>query len=183
MKGLNNTPKLIIYKSFGEEVKFKHLHGVSDTGTHLLFKLCSGTHGRNEELGRHRDRDVKCMCNLCGEDCESVGHFLWNCPAYSERRALFLEHLKKKWKEFECFKSCDTAGKSRFILGTELWGSHSEELLHIHVVKSYIIEIWKLCKAKLYDSGTALLQYRNRPERSLELQSMQTLPTNSYCSV
>ena len=35
------------------------------------------------------------MCNLCGEDCESVGHFLWNCPVYSERRALFLEHLKK----------------------------------------------------------------------------------------
>ena len=22
------------------------------------------------------------MCNLCGEDCESVGHFLWNCPVY-----------------------------------------------------------------------------------------------------
>ena len=20
------------------------------------------------------------MCNLCGQDCESVGHFLWNCP-------------------------------------------------------------------------------------------------------
>ena len=34
------------------------------------------------------------MCNLCGEDCESVGHFLWNCPVYSERCALFLENLK-----------------------------------------------------------------------------------------
>ena len=32
------------------------------------------------------------MCNLCGEDCESVDHFLWNCPAYSH----FLEHLKKR---------------------------------------------------------------------------------------
>ena len=37
------------------------------------------------------------MCNLCGEDCESVGHFLWNCPVYSERRALFLELLKNNW--------------------------------------------------------------------------------------
>ena len=37
----------------------------------------SGTHGLNEELGRHRGREGKCMCNLCGEDCESVGHFLW----------------------------------------------------------------------------------------------------------
>ena len=78
------------------------------------------------------------MCNLCGEDCESVGHFLWNCPVYSERRALFLEHLKNNLgNEFEHFKNCDTAGKSHFILGTELWGSRYEELLRL--VKSYII--------------------------------------------
>ena len=71
---------------------------MSDVGTCLLFKLCSGIHGLNEELGRHRGREGavrKCMCELCSEDCESVGHFLWNCPAYSERCALFLEHLKK----------------------------------------------------------------------------------------
>ena len=46
-------------------------------------------------MGRHRGSDGKCMCNLCGEDCESVDHFFWNCAAYSERRALLLEHLKK----------------------------------------------------------------------------------------
>ena len=63
--------------------------------TRLLFKLHSGTHGLNEELGRHRGRNVNCMCNLCGEDCESVDYLLWNCPAYSEHGALFLEHLKK----------------------------------------------------------------------------------------
>ena len=67
---------------------------MGDGGTRLLFKLPSGMHGRNEELGRHRGREGKCMCNLYGEDCESVGHFLWNCPVYSECRALFLEHLK-----------------------------------------------------------------------------------------
>ena len=80
-------------------------------GTRLLFKLCSGTHGLNEELGRHRGREGKCMCNLCGEDCESVGHFLWNCLIYSERRALFLEHLKKNLeKEFKHFKNCGGKG-------------------------------------------------------------------------
>ena len=57
----------------------------------LIFLFCMDL---NEELGRHRGREGKYMCNLCGEDCESVGHFLWNCQAYSERRALFLEHLK-----------------------------------------------------------------------------------------
>ena len=77
------------------------LNGVGDAGTRLLFKLRSGTNGFNEELGRHRGREGKYMCNLCGEDCESVGHFLWNCPVYSERRALFLEHLKNNCERSE----------------------------------------------------------------------------------
>ena len=86
LRSLANKTKLTIYKNFGGEVKFKRYHA----GTRLLFKLRSGTHGLNEELGRHRGREGKynIMCNLCGEDCESVGHFLWNCPVYSERRAL-----------------------------------------------------------------------------------------------
>ena len=59
-------------------------------------------------MGRHRGREGKYMCNLCGEDCESVGHFLWNCPVYSECRALFLEHLKNNLgNEFEHLKNCD----------------------------------------------------------------------------
>ena len=135
---------------------------MGDAGTRLLFKLRSGTHGLNEELGRHRGREGKCMCNLCGEVCESVGHFLWNCPVYLEPCALFLKHLKTNCgKEFEHFKSCDIAGKSHFMLGTELWGSRYEELLH--PVKSYIIDIWELRKSKLYGSGTGPLQHRSRP--------------------
>ena len=34
------------------------------------------------------------MCNLCSEGCESVGHFLWDCPAYFECRVLFLEDFR-----------------------------------------------------------------------------------------
>ena len=50
-EGLN---KLATYKTFGKNVDFKkYLHGVSDAGTRLLFKFRSGTHGLNEELGRH----------------------------------------------------------------------------------------------------------------------------------
>ena len=150
LKILNIKTKFTIYKSFGKEVKLKrYLHGVSDAGTRLLFKLRSGIHGLNEELGRHRGRDGKCMCNLCGEDCESVDHSLWNCPAYLERPVLFLEHFENILrKEFEHFKSCDTAGKSCFILGTELWGSRYEDLLRI--VKSYITDIWEVRKSMLY---------------------------------
>ena len=60
------------------------------------------------------------------------------------------------------------AGKLHFILGTELWGSRYEELLRL--VKSYIIDIWELCKSKLYGSGTGPLQYRSRPARDTTCQ-------------
>ena len=30
------------------------------------------THGLNEELGRHREREGKKECVLCGDECESV---------------------------------------------------------------------------------------------------------------
>ena len=30
----------------------------------------------NEELGRHRHREE---CGLCGNECESVSHVLWEC--------------------------------------------------------------------------------------------------------
>ena len=115
------------------------------------------------------DIEVEKVCNLCIEDCESVGHFLWNCPVYSERRVLFLEHLKNNLgNEFEHFKGCNIAGKSHFILGTELWGSRYEELLRL--VKSYIIDIWELRKSKLYGSGTGPLQHRSRPGRDTACQ-------------
>ena len=35
----------------------------------------------------------------------------------------------------------------------------------LHIVKSYIINIWEVRKSKLYESGTGPLQYRSRPAR------------------
>ena len=84
-------------------------------------------------------------------------------------------------KEFERFKSCDTADKSCFILGTELLKSHYEDLLQI--VKSYIIDIWEVCKSKLYYSGTGLLQYRSRPGRYGVCQGKGKLGRGKSCSV
>ena len=66
------------------------MHGVSDAGTRLLFKFRSGTHGLNEELGRHRGREGKLECTLCGAECESA---LWEYTAYSRSRASFKEKL------------------------------------------------------------------------------------------
>ena len=83
-KGLDSKVK---YRRFGGKREFKkYLHGHSDEGARLLFKFRSGTHGLNEELGRHSDR---VECTLCGAECESVVHVLWECSSYSTCRISF----------------------------------------------------------------------------------------------
>ena len=94
--GLNNKVNYIYIKSFGKNEGFKkYLHGVSDAGTRLLFKFRSGMHGLNEELGRHRGREGKSECTLCGTECESVVHALWECSAYSSSKASFMVKLEE----------------------------------------------------------------------------------------
>ena len=71
--------KHIMYKRFVKQSELKkYLHGFCDAGTRLLFKFRSGTHGLNEELGRHRGQS-----SICGAECESVVHVFWECPVYS----------------------------------------------------------------------------------------------------
>ena len=43
------------------------------------------THSLNEELGRHRGREGKTECSLCGDECENVSHVLWKCSVYSTK--------------------------------------------------------------------------------------------------
>ena len=61
----------------------------------VLFKFRSRTHGMNEELGRHRDRGGRVEYMLCGAECESVVHMLWECSCYSTCRHNFREALKQ----------------------------------------------------------------------------------------
>ena len=69
----------ILNTTFSKNVEFKkYLHGVrlSDAGTRLLFNQDPWL---NEELGRHRGREGKLECTLCGAECESVVHVLCEC--------------------------------------------------------------------------------------------------------
>ena len=60
-----------------------------DAGTRLFVLIIwSGTHCWNEELGRHRGRNGR--TDLCGDECESVVHVLWECPAYKDSREEFM---------------------------------------------------------------------------------------------
>ena len=44
----------------------KYLHGRA-AGSRLMFKFRSGTHGLNEELGRHKGREGMKECLLCDD--------------------------------------------------------------------------------------------------------------------
>ena len=118
-EGLNSKVKLSLYRTFGKIVEFKkYLRGVGDAGTRLLFKFRSGTHGLNEELGRHRGREGRKECLLCDAECESVSHVLWDCPAYvSIRSAFMLEFRRELGDRFEHFQSLDSFEKSSYVLG------------------------------------------------------------------
>ena len=69
---------------------------MADAGPRLLFKFRSGTRGLNEKLGRHRGREDNREYELCGNDCESVSHVLWECLIYSSSRADFLLELQEE---------------------------------------------------------------------------------------
>ena len=86
----------------------------------------SGTHGLNEELGRNnRGREGKLECVLCGVECESVVHVLWECSAYSNNiiRGIFVERLREllgnRYTDFD--KLNRSIEKTAYVLGSELW--------------------------------------------------------------
>ena len=56
----------------------------------LFLKLCLGTHGLFEELGRHAKRGGSQECPNCGACKESVQHVFFECASYDSRRQNFL---------------------------------------------------------------------------------------------
>ena len=86
--------KLRVYRELTEDFECKkYLHGVSDMGSMVLFRFRSGTHGLNEELGRHSSRNSSKACVFCECECESVEHVLWECSEYSSIRKQFIKNL------------------------------------------------------------------------------------------
>ena len=132
-EGLDSKVKLSLYRTFCKAVEFKaYLHGECDAGSRLMFKFRSGTHGLNEELGRHRGREGRKECLLCDDECESVSHVLWDCPVYNTLRNDFLCKLQELLGDrFEHFDSLDSFEKASFVLGSELWEDDFSSLLRI----------------------------------------------------
>ena len=140
-----------LYKSFCREIELKnYLQGVGDPGTRLLFKFRSGTNGLNEELGRHRGRDDDRRCKLCGCECESVVHVLWECPVYDSIRNTFMAELENLLGDsFKEFSTLDNFGKASFVLGCENWSRYDFKAL-LKLVRSFVLLIWETRKKGLY---------------------------------
>ena len=118
----------------------------------LLFKFRSGTHGLNEELGRHRSREGNVEGTLCGAECESVVHVLWECPACSNCRLTFLEKLQELLGDkYIDFDSLNYLEKTSYVLGSELWEDDFSSLLSI--VKEFIVDVWE---SRLYGENACL---------------------------
>ena len=149
-EGLHSKVKLSLYRTFGKIVEFKkYLRGVGDAGTRLLFKFRSGTHGLNEELGRHRGREGRKECLLCDAECESVSHVLWDCPAYVSIRSAFMLELRREFGDrFEHFQSLDSFEKSSYVLGSEAWEEYSSGLFGL--IKDFLLSVWEERKVRLY---------------------------------
>ena len=137
-EGLDSKVKLSLYRTFCKAVEFKaYLHGECDTASRLMFKFRSGTHGLNEELGRHRGREGKKECLLCDDECESVSHVLWDCLVYNTLRNDFLCKLQELLGDgFEHFESLDSFEK---VLCSELREDDFSSMLDL--VKDYIVDV------------------------------------------
>ena len=79
-----------------------------------MVEFRSLIHGLNEELGRHRGREGKMECSLCGNECENVSQLFWEC---SSTRDSFTKKLQELLKvEYEDFESLDNVEKSSYVL-------------------------------------------------------------------
>ena len=59
-------------------------------------------------------------------------------------------------ERFEHFESLDSFEKASFVLGSELWVDDFSSMLDL--VKDYIVDVWELRKAKLYDENLSVPQ-------------------------
>ena len=140
----------------------------------------SGTHGLNEELGRHRGREGKSECVLCSAEYESVVHVSWECSVYSNIRGTFVEKLRELlgngYAEFDKLNSIE---KTAYVLGSELWEYDFDNLLSL--VKEYVVGVWDVRKQKLYSDDLCPSQLQSLAE-DLQLAGVEGQMDGKLCS-
>ena len=80
-----------------------------------------------------------------------------DCPVYNTLRNDFLCKLQELFGDrFEHFESLNSFEKASFVLGSELWEDDFSSMLDL--VKDYIVDVWELRKARLYDENLSVPQ-------------------------
>ena len=117
---------------------------------------------------------------LCGAECESVVHVLWECSAYSNIRVTFAEKLREllrnRYAEFDKLNSIE---KTAYVLGSELWEYDSDDLLSL--VKEYVVGVWDARKQKLYGDDSCPSQFQSLAE-DLQLVGVEGERDGNLCS-
>ena len=92
---LQLKPKFQVCKKLKREIGFEeYLQYAKGAGSRLFLKVCLGTSGLFEELGRHDNVGGSQECPNCGTCKESVEHVLIECASYDSQRLDFLDSLK-----------------------------------------------------------------------------------------
>ena len=102
---LNNTSKLVLYKSFKETIGVENyvLHTHSTAQRSIFAKLRAGVLPLAIETGRWRNKQRKNrVCTLCSNgEVEDEIHFLFRCQIYQSKRTLFFNRLTDIIENFE----------------------------------------------------------------------------------
>ena len=73
------------------------------------------------EVRKVRGRNGRTECILCGDECDSVVHVLWECPVYKDKMEGFMVKLRAILGEaFKDFEALDNIEKASFVLDCEL---------------------------------------------------------------
>ena len=82
----------------------------------------SGTHGLNEELGRHNTKNSSKFCFFFVSVSESVEHVLWECSEYSSIHKKFKNLVGFLQNDFRLKSSFD---KTKYIFDQSIWECNS----------------------------------------------------------
>ena len=80
---------------------------------------------------------IDMQCTLCGDECESVGHVLWECAVYDSIRNTFWDNLMGGFEECS---TLDNFYRVDFILVSENLDRYDFKAL-LKQIKSFVFKI------------------------------------------
>ena len=84
------------------------------------------------------------MC-FYNRDCESVEHVLWECPAYSNNRSVFINSLSKiLCSDFHLMSAFE---KTRYIFNQSIWNVMVTLIIGSQILKTFCAVIG-ICASK-----------------------------------